>query len=400
MKKLLLFLLFVSVVHINAQNEYVNQVLLLNEGSYDYYNDIVIDPVTIGAYNPVNNSYNTVIEVADARFASDLIIDEPYFYVAADNKILKYDLNTYELISAIDMSGVRKISIYNDYLIASRGDYDLTTYSAIIFDSYLHIYSKNDFSLLFSFDVDNGPAWSTESLLIHEYKLYVAINNAFDYGNYKGIIGVVDLMAMTYVNEIDLGEDGKNPINMMFKNDNIYTLNNKNWDGSSISSVDLSNLDTETTNLSTVSAGCGVSIIRDEKINYQKSGDTEMYIFDLDTESEIGVEQNLNYNYYAISEQPLNNYLYAAISNFTSDAEVVIYDNDNNLVNSFFADVATSKIVFDIRTSNVSSIIEKYNSNDIVKTIDLLGRSVNSNYPISIDVLKDGTSSKKFIIKQ
>ena len=96
-------------------------------------------------------------------------------------------------------------------------------------------------------------------------------------------------------------------------------------------------------------------MIRDEKINYQKSGDTEMYIFDLDTESEIGVEQNLNYNYYAISEQPLNNYLYAAISNFTSDAEVVIYDNDNNLVNSFFADVATSKIIFDIRIKSKTS---------------------------------------------
>ena len=58
--------------------------------------------------------------------------------------------------------------------------------------------------------------------MIHEDKLYVAINNAFDYGNYKGIIGVVDLIGMTYVNEINLGEDGKNPINMMFKNDNIY----------------------------------------------------------------------------------------------------------------------------------------------------------------------------------
>ena len=37
-------------------------------------------------YNSETNSYNTVIEINEARFASDLIINDEYFYVAADNR--------------------------------------------------------------------------------------------------------------------------------------------------------------------------------------------------------------------------------------------------------------------------------------------------------------------------
>ena len=166
---------------------------------------------------------------------------------------------------------------------------------------------------------------------------------------------MIDLDNMTY-SEIDLGENAKNAINMMYRDDKIYTLNNKNWDGSSVSIIDVTSLSSQTIVLSNVSAGCGVSIIRDQKLNYQKSSDTEVFIFSLETLSEVGVENNLDYNYYAIASNPLNGDLYAAIANFTSNSGVMVYDDDNNQINSFFADVATSKIVFDIRINNFSSL--------------------------------------------
>ena len=55
--------------------------------------------------------------------------------------------------------------------------------------------------------------------------------------------------------------------------DIIYTINNKNWDGSSVSIIDLdSNLFHETSCICLMLvAGCGVSIIRDNKLNYQKT---------------------------------------------------------------------------------------------------------------------------------
>ena len=401
MKQYLYTLSFLFTFLCICQNNYLHQVLLLNEGCYDYYNEEILDPPTVGVYNPETNTYNTEIEIPNARFASDLIIDDGFFYVAADNKILKYNLDTYELINSIDYAGVRKLTIYDDFLFVSRGDYDLETYSPIIFDSYLDVYLKENFSYYYSFDTsNNGPQWSTESLLIVDNKLYIAINNAYEWGNYKGIIGIVDISNMSY-SELDLGDDGKNPINMMYRNGNIYTLNNKNWDGSSVSILNLptSSL-VETITLSDVSAGCGVSIIRDDKLNYQKSSETEMHIFNLETLEQEGLVNNLENNYYAVALNPLSDYLYAAIANFTSNSGVLIFDENNNQVNSFFADVATSKIVFDIRNETSSNLVEEKNNLDIIGVSDVLGRSVNDKTPIVIELLQNGDYNKKLIIKK
>ena len=78
--------------------------------------------MSVGIYNPSTNLYNTIIELDNARFASDLIIFGDYFYVAADNKVFKYDLNTYELIAEQDAPGVRKLTIYDNYLFITKGD--------------------------------------------------------------------------------------------------------------------------------------------------------------------------------------------------------------------------------------------------------------------------------------
>ena len=100
-----------------AQN-YVHQVLILNEGLYGYDS-----PVTVGSYNPLTETYTQVAEIDSSRFASDLIIDSTFFYVAADNKILKYHLDTYELLAEVNVEGVRNLAIHNSHLFASRGEY-------------------------------------------------------------------------------------------------------------------------------------------------------------------------------------------------------------------------------------------------------------------------------------
>jgi len=400
MKKILFSLLFVICNLFGySQDQYVHQILILNEGCYDYGMNEILEPVTIGVYDIETNTYNTIVEIENVRFASDLIIDEDYFYVAADNKILKYDLNSYDLLFSVEHIGVRKLMIYEEKLFVTRGEYDSSTFGPVFFESYLDVFLKDDLAHFLSFDTTNGPQWSTENLLINDNQLYVTINNAYEWGNYKGILGIVDLSNMTYTFEIDLGEDALNPINMMLYNNTIYTLNNKNWDGSSVSMVDLTVSTTpETMILSNVSAGCGVSIIRDEKFIYQKSNETELYSFSLENTEQMNLEPNFNYNYYALAENPLNGHLYAAIANFTSNSGVIIYDEDNNEINTFFADVATSKIVFDIRMNNNFSLKDDFNTNSsIVTQIDVLGRLVkNSN--IIIEIYDNGDYKKKFSV--
>ena len=60
-----------------AQN-YVHQVIVVNEGQYDYVNEVQVTPVSFGTFNPDDNTYAHIADLANVRFASDVEVDEIY----------------------------------------------------------------------------------------------------------------------------------------------------------------------------------------------------------------------------------------------------------------------------------------------------------------------------------
>ena len=74
-----------------ASAQHLQQVLILNEGYFDYTNNISVEPVKIGSYDVNNNTYTTVNTLSGARFASDMVIKDEYYYVAADSIIYKFE---------------------------------------------------------------------------------------------------------------------------------------------------------------------------------------------------------------------------------------------------------------------------------------------------------------------
>ena len=368
MKKVVLVLCLIYQ-GVMAQNV-VNQVLILNEGRYDYTTGEIETPVTIGCYDPSTMNYSVVDTIEGARFASDMLIDGNYFYVSADMQLLKYDLNTYELLASQSVAGVRNILIVDDNLFVSRGEYGIS------FDSYFQIYSKSDLTFISELDTTEGPKWTTQNMVRTDNKLYVAINNGFDWGNEKSLIGVLDLGTLSYLEEIDLGSDATNPDNMMITDDYIYTVNNKNWSGASFSKVDLSTHSSTTINVSDVSTGCGTSCLRGDKINFQISMDSVLLEWDPATLLSSGNPLGINQNFYELAYDEVNNYLYASETDYSTYGKVYIYDADNNLVSEFDCGVSPGTIVFDVR--NTTSI-EDYSINQTQDDIffDLFGRKIN-----------------------
>ena len=368
MKKVL-FVLCLIFQGVMAQNV-VNQVLILNEGRYDYTTGEIITPVTIGSYNPVTSIYSVVDTIEGARFASDIIVNGDYFYVAADTQLLKYDLNTYDLLASQSVTGVRNILIVNDNLFVSRGEYGIS------FNSYFQIYSKSDLTFISELDTSEGPKWTTQNMVHTDNKLYVAINNGFEWGNEKSLIGVLDLTTLSYLEEIDLGSDATNPDNMLITDDYIYTVNNKNWSGASFSKLDLSTHSSTTINVSDVSTGCGTSCLRGDKINFQISMDSVLLEWDPATLLSSGNPVGINQNFYELAYDEVNNYLYASKTDYSTYGKVQVYDSDNNLVSEFDCGVSPGTIVFDVR--NTSSI-EDYSINQIQDDVffDLFGRKIN-----------------------
>ncbi len=358
--------------------DYVHQVFVLNEGYFDYSLNQSIEPVTIGTYNPSTQTYLTIDTIDGARFASDLVIDNDYFYVAADNMLHKYDKNNYNLMASQQIDGIRNLAIWNDKIIISRGDYDNTTFLPIFFNSYLQIYNTSDLSLYIELDTTTGPKWATQNLIIDDNKAYVAINNAYEWGNEKGIIGVLELNTFSYVNEINLGPDGINPDNMMLEGDYIYTINNKDWYGSSVSQLSILTNSVSTINLASVSTGCGTSCLRDGKINYQISGDTLLYEWDVLLLPSTGTSLGLNQNFYDLSYDKINNLLYASSTDYSTYGSVNIYNLDNSLIHSFQCGISPGTIVFDVRHHTTSihelMLLDSY-KNEII--YDISGRRVN-----------------------
>ena len=358
--------------------DYVHQVFVLNEGYFDYSLNQSIEPVTIGTYNPSTQTYLTIDTIVGARFASDLVIDNDYFYVAADNMLHKYDKNNYNLMASQQIDGIRNLAIWNDKIIISRGDYDNTTFLPIFFNSYLQIYNTSDLSLYIELDTTTGPKWATQNLIIDDNKLYVAINNAYEWGNEKGIIGVLDLNTFSYLNEINLGPDGINPDNMVFEGDYIYTINNKDWYGSSVSQLSILTNSVSTINLASVSTGCGTSCLRDGKINYQISGDTLLYEWDVLLLPSTGTSLGLNQNFYDLSYDKINNLLYASSTDYSTYGSVNIYNQDNFLIHSFQCGISPGTIVFDVRYHTTSihelMLLDSY-KNEII--YDISGRRVS-----------------------
>ncbi len=344
MKKMLLVIGLGLTTFAQAQS-YVNQAIILNEGYFDYTNNVIVEPVTIGSYNPATQVYSLVDTLENMRFGSDIVISGNYYYVAADTKIFKMDLNTHQEVASVSCPGVRNLGIYQNKLVATRGEYETT------FDSYLHVYDASNLTLIQAIDTVAGPKWAAQNIVMDGAVAYIAVNNGYVWGSEKGIVGKLDLATLTYGNEIDLGPEGKNPDNLMKSGDFLYTVNNKDWSGASVSKISLLNPSAETVNLASAGTGCGTSALIEEHIVYQVSGETTLNEFNYAAMNNVGPVAGINLSFYELANEDVNNLLYASSTDFFSYGRVYIYDSNNAEVTNFMVGTSPGTIVFDIRTS-------------------------------------------------
>ena len=113
-----LFILFaVCISYFSYSQQYLHQVLVLNEGYFDFSLNQTVVPPTIGSYDPISEVYTTLDTLTNSRFASDMIIEGDFVYVAADNILYKYDINTMNIVTTQNISGIRNLAVWNLSLI-------------------------------------------------------------------------------------------------------------------------------------------------------------------------------------------------------------------------------------------------------------------------------------------
>ena len=364
-----------TVLVVGAQS-YLHQVFVLNEGWSDWQTGEVMVAPTIGVYDPALGVYETVASIEGVGFISDAILVNGSLLVAADGQLLKYDSDSYELLASIDVIGARKLAERDGLIYVTRGDVDDLGMNLPL-DSYLQWFNADDLTWAGELTTSNGPEYATEGLAWSNNRLYIAINNAFDWGNEVGLVGEWDPNTDTYT-EFDLGEEGKNPNRLFAENDQVLTVNNRNYVSTSLSSIMTSSGTVQTHGVSESTAGCLAAAVVGGELKYQITGENAVRSSSLQGLDESSVWIDDAPAFYGAAVDPVSGHWYGSVTDYTTYGIVEIRGEEGDLLSSFECGVSPGVICMDVR--NASYILS--NSEDIpaVKSglYDLRGRAIQN----------------------
>lgn len=319
-----------------------HQVLVLNEGYYNTQTSTQEVPVTLGSYDPAGGAYHTVATIPDARFGNYVAVHDNAIYVAADSFLLKYDADSYELLASTIVHGIRRFAIWNDRLVITKGEIGGLP-------SYCEVRGTADLGLLYSIGLNELP-YSCEGVQVVGDVAYIAVNNAFDWNNVVGMIGMLDLNTGTWSGSVDLGPDGHDPENVMVMDDAVYALNNKDFSGSSISKISVAGAGLVYTNNVTTSSGCGSSALADGHIYYVEYAEFELSRYDLATDA---VQDTLAQApaTYGLIDDPIAHVLYGTTTDFVSTGTLHVMTYGGTVLSSVPVSVSPGHLALDVRES-------------------------------------------------
>ena len=233
----------------------VHQVVVLNEGYFDYFGSgEQVVPVTLGIYDPIPGTYATVATLNGPRFGSDVEVHAGSIYVAADDRVLRYDADSYALLAEAAVPGVRKLALWNGQLLLSRGELGGLSH-------YFEVRDAATLAFQEAITPAQGLPHAVEDILVVDDVAYLAVGNAFDWADLQGYIATVDLPSLTVSGTVDLGPEGRNPERLMLHQGDLLAFNNTDFTASSISRMNTASGSLQYTATVSVNSGCAASAL-------------------------------------------------------------------------------------------------------------------------------------------
>ena len=315
-----------------AQASYqLRQVIVLNEGQYNTY-------ATVGSYDPTTKIYQN-FDTIPVRFATDVIIDNGFIYVAADTLLIKYDLLTKQKLTIQTVPGIRELAVWNNQILVTRAEISPLP-------SYFQVYDKN--TLNFIYELTSVSNRSAEVKVIND-TAYIAVNGFGSVGN----LAVVDLNNQTLNREIDLGPDGFNPENVEVENGKVFTINALDYTNSSVTKYDATTTTFQSKKLNTPSA-CGASALYLSNVYFQPSfidanytPDSKLGVFST-MSSSIFDTLYINKSVYGLGIDSVNARIYVGTTDYFSYGKVYSYDFYGAAKDSFDVNVSPGTFAFDV----------------------------------------------------
>jgi hypothetical protein len=383
-------------LNLHSQN-HLHQVIVLNEGWSDWQTGEMIEPATMGVYDPGLQLYTLVDTLEGAAFVSDAVVLNETILVAADGSLLQYDANTHQLLQSVEAVGIRKMAIHEGVVYVTRGDIDDQGMSLEL-DAYFQWYDATSLQLLGELTVsENGPQFATEGIAVAGDRIYFAINNAFDWGNEVGFIGAYDTNSDEYL-EWDLGENGINPYHLFAAGETVVTVNNRDYGSTSLSALDLVGESVETVEVSEANAGCLAAIGIDSEVRYQISGEAAVRQSSTQDLANSAPWISDCPSYYGMAVDPVSGEVYASVTDYSTFGLVEIRSESGELLGQFECGVSPGVICMDVR--ELSSIAESQlllPAQHRTQPVDILGRSLPNSGRLE-GLTLDGQGRKTIVL--
>ncbi|MFK5855940.1 MAG: T9SS type A sorting domain-containing protein [Bacteroidota bacterium] len=200
-----------NVSFIRAQHMVVNQVIV---GSGGVYGDTT-NNVALASYKP-NDGVTTSFGNIDTQSIQDIVISGNFAFVAAQDSIAKFDIDTYEKVAIVEALGVNRLVVSGNVLLAS--------FQWPATENFVKIFSTSDLAL-----VSNIADVSDESagILVAGNLAYVAVPGG--YLSTTGKIAIIDLSNYSLIDEINFNEQGVGVNDLFYYDNQIMSVCRTPW---------------------------------------------------------------------------------------------------------------------------------------------------------------------------
>ena len=382
-----------------------SQLYVLNEGRFDWNNGVIDEAPSLGVIDLATSSYAQIASFDSIAFATDLVVQGGLGYVCLENTVMKVDLTTGEVLHEVMLEGAQELALLDGMLYVTRGGVDPATWGPLDLESHLVWLNADDLSFEGELTLTSGPQYACQAICVHNDRVVVGVNNGWVWGGEVGLVGTYDPASGLYM-EVDLGEDGKNPVALHEVDGAVLSVNNGDWSATSVSRVVAGEtLDASTEVLANVAAGCNASaVVSANRLALQIDQEAGLRL--VDGATGLGTGETLNPNAssaYSLAIHPSSDMTFSGVTDFVSEGHVEMHDDLGNLVGSVQVGIAPGTLVWgETATDNLNDIMHG-NVAWPAGTYDLQGRAMAPHQAnpgqVLLHVDSRGTVTKEVVVR-
>lgn len=227
--------------------DYVRQVVTVNSGKFEYLPPFA-DHVTVQAFNPQSGAVNPFGTIY-TQSGQAIVISGATAFVAAQDSIVKFDLNTMQRLGAVKDSGLAQIALAKGVLIVSKQYPVVSRFVEVLDTATLGVIARIE-----------GISGDCGGITLAGDTVYVAVNGGWM--GTGGKLAVIDPATWTLKTEVDLGAGALGISSLFAYNGKVVSVNKTPYGVTGAGSVTLYNPADRTFNnvplAHTIGTGTGV----------------------------------------------------------------------------------------------------------------------------------------------